>query len=99
MPVPVGQLLQAPAQSRRPVEQVMAQLVPSQVLAPLGSVGHGVHLAPQLVSKLFDTQAPEQRWVPALHWQLWVAMSQVPGWGHWGSAAQPTLHWPFPRSQ
>ena len=46
--------------------------VPSQVWVPWGSMGQGVQLVPQVGTEVFETQAPEQRWVVvASHWQAW----------------------------
>lgn len=54
---------QAPAaQWLYPVAQVMPQDVPLQTAVPLGSVGQGLQLAPQLLTLVFDTQLPLQLW-------------------------------------
>jgi hypothetical protein len=81
------------------VLQVSVQLVPLQAVAPLGSVGQAVQLAPQVATALSDEQTPEQRWKPILQAHEWELTSQVSFAAHWVSNAQPALHRPVPRSQ
>jgi hypothetical protein len=81
------------------VRQVRAQVVPSHVVVPLGSVAQGVQLVPHDVIALSDWQVPEQRWFPVLQTQACAAMSQVSFDPHWVSNAQPALQRPLERSQ
>jgi hypothetical protein len=95
----VGQAAHTPLHSLLPELHVSPQVVPLHVATPLGSVAHGVQLAPQLATELLSRQTPEQRWVLALQTQAWVVTSQVSLVLHWVSNAQPGLQRPLARSQ
>ena len=58
----VGQTAQTPPHDLVPAAQVSVQVPSLQAVVPLGSVGQGVQLAPQLAVELLDRQTPEQRW-------------------------------------
>ena len=61
--------------------QLIPQLVPSHVAAPLATLGQGVHDEPQLAGLLLDRQLLLQRCVPGLQLaqkcpeQYWLAQS------------------------
>ena len=65
----------------KPKLQATSHEVPLQVAAPWGSVGHAVHLDPQVLTLLLETQAPPQLWKPLTQLaseQVPVAVSQAP---------------------
>ncbi|MBI3074194.1 MAG: hypothetical protein HYY84_18965 [Deltaproteobacteria bacterium] len=87
-----------PLQRWNPARQTIPHWPLVQVAVPFASDGQTAHAAPQL-AVLSTTQRPPHGWAPLLHSHRWVAMSHLPGCGHWLSAAQPSRHAPFKRSQ
>jgi hypothetical protein len=52
------------SQLAKPAAHAIPHTPPAQVGVEFGSVGHGMHAAPQVATSLFETHADPQRWKP-----------------------------------